>query len=196
MWQLTLDAMALSFLSNEGLEQTTSSSMSPSFSPSMTAQLSAPGISHSLLLADMTRREYLYSNLPRRGCTVKTGSKDESSQSSEKGRRQMAQTQRIKKSASEESAGKGSLFMRSNLIQAIQFVHLVCVCVCVVQHANQQANVYKYSSVSEWVDQNVQSVLCERCLHNVFAKGQTDWGCHKLLFCLSTNHQQQSQLFN
>lgn len=59
---LTLDAMALSLPSSDGLVYTTSSSRSPSFSPSITAQLSAPGISHSLL-ADITRREYLYSNL-------------------------------------------------------------------------------------------------------------------------------------
>lgn len=62
---LTLDAMALSLPSREGFEYTISSSMSPSFSPSITAQLSAPGISHSLL-ADITKREYLYSNLAER----------------------------------------------------------------------------------------------------------------------------------
>lgn len=62
---LTLDAMALSLPSRDGFVYTTSSSMSPSFSPSITAQLSAPGISHSLL-ADITKREYLYSNLAER----------------------------------------------------------------------------------------------------------------------------------
>lgn len=62
---LTLDAMALSLPRSDGFVYTTSSSMSPSFSPSITAQLSAPGISHSLL-ADITRREYLYSNLAER----------------------------------------------------------------------------------------------------------------------------------
>lgn len=57
--------MALSLPSREGFVYTTSSSISPSFSPSITAQLSAPGISHSLL-ADITKREYLYSNLGER----------------------------------------------------------------------------------------------------------------------------------
>lgn len=61
-FSLTLDAMALSLPSSDGFVYTTSSSMSTSFSPSITAQLSATGISHSLL-ADMTSREYLYSNL-------------------------------------------------------------------------------------------------------------------------------------
>lgn len=65
---LTLDAMALSFPSREGFVYTTSSSMSASFSPSITAQLSATGISHSLL-ADITSREYLYSNLAQRQVT-------------------------------------------------------------------------------------------------------------------------------
>lgn len=66
---LTLDAMALSLPRSEGFVYTTSSSMSPSFSPSITAQLSAPGISHSLL-ADITKREYLYSNLAERRAIV------------------------------------------------------------------------------------------------------------------------------
>lgn len=60
-WGLTFEAMDLSFPNSEGLlEYTTSSSFS---SPSMMAQLSAAGSSHSLL-ADITNREYLYSNLP------------------------------------------------------------------------------------------------------------------------------------